>query len=255
MKTRRPGSILSMLYLAAGILVVKVTAAVVWNYLDYLPPDFRSDFLRDREAYFFGSYQWAFYAHLAAGPVSLLLGLFLVSERVRQRLPELHRRLGRIEGMLVLLVVAPSGLWMAKHAQAGAVAGAGFALLALATAGCVAMGWKTAMQRRLAEHRRWMWRMFLLLCSAVVIRVAGGFATVVGIDAAWWDPMMAWACWLLPLTTYELLRRARPAEPISRRQRETDGVGQSAMGMPDASGRIARAQSLDSGNRLLIGRI
>jgi uncharacterized membrane protein len=212
MKTRRPGSILSMLYLAAGILVVKVTAAVVWNYLDYLPPDFRSDFLRDREAYFFGSYQWAFYAHLAAGPVSLLLGLFLVSERVRQRLPELHRRLGRIEGMLVLLVVAPSGLWMAKHAQAGAVAGAGFALLALATAGCVAMGWKTAMQRRLAEHRRWMWRMFLL-------------------------------------------RRARPAEPISRRQRETDGVGQSAMGMPDASGRIARAQSLDSGNRLLIGRI
>lgn len=188
----------------AALLIVKVTAGIVLKYRDYLPPNFGSDFLQGREAYFFGYYRWAFYTHLASGPVALLLGLVLINEPFRLRFPNWHRSLGRIQAAGVLLLVAPSGLWMAFRAAAGPIAVAGFATLAIATGMCVALGWRAAVTRRFADHRRWMWRCYLLLCSAVVLRLIVGLAIVTGFHAAWLDPATAWASWLLPLAAFEL---------------------------------------------------
>ncbi len=143
--------------LLALVLVLKVTASIVWNYRDYFPPNFRSDFLQGRQAYFFGEYAAAFYAHVAAGPATLLLGLLLVSDRFRQRWPLWHRRLGKLQIALVLLLLVPGGLWMARYAASGAVAGAGFGALAIATGGCALLGWRSAVRRRFEQHRRWMW--------------------------------------------------------------------------------------------------
>jgi hypothetical protein len=190
---------------AAAALVVKVTLSIVLGYRDYLPPNFRADFLLGRESYFFGAYRWAFYAHIVAGPVALLAGLLLVSERFRVRRPAVHRWLGKWQIPLVTLVVAPSGAWMAWYAQSGGVAGLGFFLLAVATAGCAVMGWLAAAGRRFEEHRRWMWRCFLLLCSAVVVRLVGGLATVTGGDAEWVYPLTAWVSWLGLLAAFELV--------------------------------------------------
>ena len=139
-----------------------------------------------------------------AGPVTLVLGLILVSDRFRLRFPQWHRTLGKTQGMVVLFLLAPSGLWMARYAQTGAVAGAGLTALAIATATCVLFGWRAAVKRRFAEHRRWMWRCFLLLCSAVVLRLIGGFVTVTGIGQEWGYPMATWVSWLGPLAVYEL---------------------------------------------------
>jgi hypothetical protein len=104
---------------AAAALVLKVTLSIVLGYRDYFPPNFRADFLLGRESYFFGAYRWAFYAHIVAGPVALLAGLALVSERFRRRWPAWHRALGKLQIALVTLVVAPSGAWMAWYAQSG----------------------------------------------------------------------------------------------------------------------------------------
>lgn len=193
--------------LLAGLLVVKVTASVVLGYRDYFPPNFAADFLRGRESYFFGAYRWAFYAHLAAGPVTLVLGLLLVSNGFRQRWPRWHRNVGKTQILLILMLLVPSGLWMARYAQLGVVSGAGFATLALATGACAWLGWRTAVKRRFAEHRVWMVRCFLLLCSAVVLRVIGGLATVTGVGSTWSYPLAAWASWLVPLAAFECYRR------------------------------------------------
>ena len=201
-RTLRP-----FLVILATLLVIKVAAVTVLSCADYLPPSFRVDFLRGREAYFYGSYRWAFYGHIFSGPLSLLLGLILISERFRLRFARWHRRLGKIQGMLVLSLVVPSGLWMARYAEAGPIAGLGFASLAVTTGVCVALGWQAAMQRRFAAHRLWMERCFVLLCSAVVIRVIGGLATVMAAEAMWIDPAAAWLSWLGPLALFEILRR------------------------------------------------
>jgi hypothetical protein len=198
-----------VLTILSVLLVCKVTASVVIGYRHYLSPDFQSDFLLGREAYFWGAYGWAFYAHLASGPASLVLGTILISDQFRKRFPAWHRRLGRVQGLLVLLVLAPSGLWMARYAAGGTVSALGLGSLAIATAGCVALGWQAAVQRRFADHRRWMGRTYMLLISAVVIRIIGGAATVAGYNALWLYPFSTWASWLLPLAAFEAAVWAR----------------------------------------------
>jgi uncharacterized membrane protein len=199
----------------ACLLVCKTVVAVILSYPSYFPPNFRSDFLLDRRAYFFGPYQWAFYAHIVSGPFTLIAGLVLISDAVRQRFPVWHRRLGRMQVLLVLCVVAPSGWWMAWYAVSGPFAAAGFATLAVVTAVCVAKGWRAAARRRFDEHRRWMLRCFVLLCSAVFLRTIGGISDVLG--AAWFYPFAAWVSWLLPLFLLELLQ----ASPWSVRLRQS----------------------------------
>jgi hypothetical protein len=196
-----------VLIVLAVALILKVTASVVSNYQNYYPPNFTSDFLRGREGYFFGAYQWAFYTHILSGPVALVAGLILISERFRGCFPRWHRYLGRVQVANVLLLVTPSGLWMAGHAAAGPIAGAGLATLAVATASCAGLGAQAAMRRRFVEHRRWMWRCYLLLCSAVVLRLIVGLVTVVGITTPWVDPLAVWLCWLVPLVAFEVCER------------------------------------------------
>jgi len=197
----------------AAVLVVRVVASVLMGYRRYAPPDFRSDFLRGREAYFWGGYAWAFYVHIASGPLVLLIGLFLVGDRARRWSPAWHRRLGWAQVAIVLGLVTPSGLAMARYAASGPVAAAALASLAVATAACTAIGARAAATRRFAAHRRWMWRSYLLLASAVVLRLIGGLGIVLGVTAPRYDPLATWLCWLLPLAAFEALERSkrRPA--------------------------------------------
>ncbi len=206
-----------ILTLLAGVLILKVTGSVISNYGDYLPPNFQSDFLHGREHSFFGVYEWAFYTHIFSGPVSLILGLVLVSERFRSHFPRWHRYLGRLQVACVLLLVTPSGLAMASHTAAGPIAAASLATLAIATAACISLGTRSAMRGRFVDHRRWMWRCYLLLCSAVVLRLIGGLATVAELNAPWIDPLATWMSWVIPITAFELRERARgKSGPVER---------------------------------------
>jgi hypothetical protein len=228
MEKSRSIRLLRILRLLACVLILKVTLSVVLGYRDYLPPDFASDFLRGREAYFFGPYQWAFYSHIVVGPVTLVLGLILVSEQFRTRYRMWHRWLGKIQAMIVLVILVPSGLWMAPYAETGAVAAAGFFMLSIATGVCVLFGWRMAVRRRFAEHRRWMARCFLLLCSAVVLRLFGGLLTATGVGAAGSYPLAAWASWLAPLAVFEFVstkrgRLTRAAIPDGRHSSASAG--------------------------------
>ncbi|MCA9072877.1 MAG: DUF2306 domain-containing protein, partial [Planctomycetaceae bacterium] len=154
-------------------------------------------------------YSLAFYPHIAVGPITLVLGMLLLSDRFRLRFPGWHARLGKLQVAGILLLLVPSGFWMAFYAQAGWDVKIGFALLALATGLCAAMGWKTALQRRFHHHRLWMWRCYVLLCSAVVTRLLGGFFTITDIGEDWTYLLAAWGSWLVPLGVFEATRIIR----------------------------------------------
>jgi hypothetical protein len=141
------------------------------------------------------------------------LGTLLLSDRFRRVALTWHRRLGRVQGICILLLLVPSGLWMAWYAATGTVAALGLGSLAVATAACVLLGWRAAVERRIADHRSWMWRTYMLLISAVVIRMIGGLATVTGLDALWLYPLATWASWLLPLAVFESIQRLDSPRP------------------------------------------
>lgn len=207
----RSDNIFRLIRLLVFVLIVKVTVTVVMVYRNYLPPNFDSEFLLGRDSYFFGSYGIAFYFHILAGPITLLLGIVLLSKRFRLKFRMWHRRLGQIQ-IAIVVVLSISGLWMSRYAQGGTVAAIGFGSLSFATGISAFVGFRSAMKRRFHEHRRWMMRNYILLCSAVVLRLTAGVAVFFEVDAEWVYPMTSWTSWLVPLALYELhIRWTAPA--------------------------------------------
>jgi uncharacterized membrane protein len=201
----------------AVVLILRVLVAILLNYPDYFPPNFDSLFLQGREATFAGAYPPAFYVHIFTGPVVLLGGLVLLSEHVRRRYGPLHRVLGRIQVTLLLLLVLPSGVVMSRHAFGGWPAGLSFLLLSAATAGCAVAGVVHARRCRFDQHRVWMLRSYVLICSAVALRLISGAAGLVGVPSPEEAYVVAaWSSWLFPLAIYEIARRW-PAPRQSRR--------------------------------------
>ena len=118
----------------------------------------------------------------------------------------MHRVLGRVQIGLILLLICPSGMIMSFGASAGPIATLGFLVLVILTGATAVAGWRNAVRRRFRTHELWMQRCYLLLCSAVVIRVWGGLGTVLEIEAPWWNQSAAWGSWLIPLLIFEIWR-------------------------------------------------
>jgi len=211
---------LRVLQWLAANLILRVLVAIVAEYPRYFPPDFESPFLMGRESTFRGAYRVAFYAHIVAGPIVLLNGLILLNDRLRTRRPSWHRMLGRIQAILVVFVLAPSGIVMAGESYGGWAAGACFALLAILTAGYTAVGVRSAIRGRFESHRHWMLRSYVLICSAVALRLVSGALEQIGVS----DPeaayvAAAWCSWLLPLAGFEILNRASGSDGVAIRDR------------------------------------
>lgn len=200
--------LLTALRWLAVALVLRVLVTIVANYPDYFPPNFDALFLQGREAMFGGAYRVAFYAHIFAGPVVLLNGLLLLSESVRRRYRGLHRGLGWLQVVVLLGLVLPTSVVMSRYAFGGWASGLSFLLLSVATAGCAVAGVVQAKRRRYDRHRRWMLRCYVLICSAVVLRLISGAAGLLGVsnpEAAY--VAAAWGSWLGPLAIYEVAER------------------------------------------------
>jgi uncharacterized membrane protein len=192
----------------AALLILRVLVAILANYPDYFPPNFDSLFLQGREATFAGPYPPAFYVHIFSGPVVLFNGLLLMSTYIRRHYGGLHRFLGYVQVVVLLVFVLPSSVVMSWHAFGGWPAGLSFLLLSAATAGCAIIGVAHARRRRYAMHRRWMLRCYVLICSAVSLRLISGAAGLVGVPSPEGAYIIAaWSSWLIPLATYELVER------------------------------------------------
>lgn len=196
-------------------LVLRILASILSNYPDYFPPNFDSLFLQGREATFTGGYRVAFYVHILSAPFVLASGLIMLSEWVRRRAGAVHRVLGRIHVGVLLVLVLPSSAAMSREAFGGWAAGASFLLLTTATAACAIVGVSYARRRQYARHRRWMLRTYVLVCSAVALRLISGAAGSIGVA----DPerayvLAAWVSWTVPLAMFEIAERLRSSAPV-----------------------------------------
>jgi uncharacterized membrane protein len=192
----------------AVVLILRVLVAILANYSDYFPPNFDSLFLKPHEATFTGAYRTAFYVHIFSGPVVLFNGLILLNDYVRRRHRGLHRAVGWVQVVLLLLFVLPSSVVMSRQAFGGWPAGLSFLLLSAATAGCAVAGVVHACRRRYDRHRRWMLRCYVLICSAVALRLISGAASLAGVPSPEGAYVVAaWSSWLLPLAACEIAER------------------------------------------------
>ncbi|HKA87617.1 MAG TPA: DUF2306 domain-containing protein [Haliangiales bacterium] len=154
-------------------------------------------------------------AHVVAAVICLPACLLLFSTAVVRRAPRLHRWLGRVTGVLVLLALVPSGFYLSLFAKGGLPSTLGFMLSGIITAVAMVQGVRTARARRFVEHRRWALHVLGQLSVAVVSR-----AMLFAFDAAGVEEELAYlvSLWLPvvgSLVLVELVTR-RPKLAIRR---------------------------------------
>ncbi|QDT05311.1 hypothetical protein K227x_37110 [Rubripirellula lacrimiformis] len=189
---------------AIALLLLKVLGFLLAEYRFYFPADFQSAFLSGSEHYFVGWYPVAFYTHIIVSPIALLSATWLMFSGNRPSDRSAHRRVAKVHVVILVTLLAPTGIAMSIHAHAGPIAGAGFAALAIATAGTAVMAAVAASRSRMPDHRRWATRCYLLLLSPLILRFAAGLAAVTQFESEGFYQFNAWFSWIVPLVGYQL---------------------------------------------------
>lgn len=148
----------------------------------------------------------AFYSHIIVASVALLLVPFQLWPGMRSRRIQLHRVLGRIYGISIL-VGGISGLWLAVTTTSGITASWGFALLAVVWVGATVIGIGSAIGGDVGAHQRWMIRSAALTMAAVALRIYLGIGVVAGFRYEYIAGLLAWICWVPNLIIAELIIR------------------------------------------------
>ena len=76
-------------------------------------------------------YMTGFYMHIFGGGVALLTGWPQFKQKLRTNHLGLHRTLGKIYVIVILLISAPAGLYLARYADGGLTSAMGFSFLAI----------------------------------------------------------------------------------------------------------------------------
>lgn len=193
-----------VLYLGIVLVSAKVFLSILYQYQWYFPPDFdASPFLAGRRFTFTGLYRIAFYVHIAAGPLALMLGTILLASGRLARWKRAHRILGKTQLLVILATVVPSGLVMSVQAYAGPIAEIGFMVQSILTGVTVVVAAAFARTGNIISHRVWAIRCYVLLWSPLLLRVIAGWMIVTGMESVWTYRINAWLSWLLPLFLFE----------------------------------------------------
>jgi len=186
----------------AAVLAVSVAVVSVRYFLISLevaaPPDLFAAVSQRR---------FVFYAHVAGGIVALFVGAWNFLKVSRRRFLFLHRWLGRIY-LVSVLVGGLAGLSLATTAQGGLAGKLGFGMLAVLWLATGAMAFYRIKNYDIVLHRQWMIRNYSLTFAAVTLRIwIPLLIGVAGYDFQEGYAAIAWISWVPNLIIAEFLLR------------------------------------------------
>ncbi len=145
-------------------LMARITVA-------YIPYNTDVGFLRIKQQYIDIDYwRTAFFIHVYASMWVLFAGFTQFSKQLLKNNPRLHRTMGYIYVVDVLLITGPAGLIMGFYANGGLWSRVAFVLLAVLWIYFTAMALIKAKQKNFKAHRNYMIRSYALTLSALTLR-------------------------------------------------------------------------------------
>lgn len=186
---------------ASWILMTVLGAFVAaYAFMGIVIPGVRSPVLTD----IFASRALRGIGHLGGGGVAMVAGAFQFNLKLRFESPRVHRTLGKVYVIAVLVGGAAGGL-LAPWSDGGVPAHYGFGMLAVLWVGTALVAWTNARAGDFTAHRAWMIRSYALCLAAVTLRVYLPIMEAAGVpfDAAY--PAIAWLCWVPNLVLAEWL--------------------------------------------------
>ncbi len=171
----------------------------------YMPYNTDVGFLRIKQQYIdIDQWRIAFFIHVYASIWVLMAGFTQFSKRLQRNKPRLHRSLGYVYVLNILLVTGPAGLLMGFYANGGLSSRIAFVLLAVLWIYFTAMAIVKARQGEYTAHRNFMIRSYALTLSALTLR-AWKYAITNTVELPPMDVyrVVAWVGWGLNLLIAE----------------------------------------------------
>ena len=194
--SRRGLAIVLCLVAAVGLVFV---AGVALPYFGMDPAQFKSYWPR----------RWWLLLHISTGIIALLTGPVQLWLGITDRRPGLHRRLG-IVYLLAVLVSSMAAFYLASHTDLGWVFGSGLASLGIAWLVTSGMAY-TAIRRHLIEQdKEWMIRSYVVTTAFVTFRVCYLVVQNAGVGTLQEQlAVSSWFCWAVPLLITEAWLQGR----------------------------------------------
>jgi uncharacterized membrane protein len=186
----------------------------------YIPYNTDVGFLRIKQQYI-GIDHWriAFFIHVYASMWVLFAGFTQFSNRLQKNQPKLHRTLGYIYVVDVLLITGPAGLVMGFYANGGLWSRIAFVLLAVLWIYFTAMALVKAKQKNFKAHRNYMIRSYALTLSAITLRAwKYGITNTMTLPPMDVYRVVAWLGWVGNLIFAEWLIFRQKKSPFLKRE-------------------------------------
>ena len=194
-----------------SFLMLKIT-------LPYLSMDDHTGFLRIKQHVInIGAWKLAFYVHVFTSMFALLAGFTQFSPSILANRSSLHRSIGKLYIVVILLLSGPSGLIMALYANGGWVSQLAFALLSVCWWGTTFLAYRAIRQRKIRLHQEMMWRSYALTLSALTLR-AWKWLIVWSFEPHPMDVYMivAWLGWVPNLLLIEWMLHRKKAKVLEK---------------------------------------
>lgn len=192
--------------------ISRIAIAVLATFIGLYPLFyfFQNDFglMGNKNSALVTSLLWssAFYGHITAGGLALLVGWVQFNQRIRIASPTLHRNLGKLY-LLFALCSSASAAYLALHADGGVIAALGFLCLAIVWFTTTLLGYTSILKGRVNQHREFLIFSYAACFAAVTLRILLPVLFAVYQDFIKAYVLVAWLCWLPNMLVAYLITR------------------------------------------------
>ena len=152
--------------------VIFFSVLLVINTIPYFDFSKSHPFIHERLPLFnISLYSFCFYTHIAAGILCITSVLIQFSQVILQKQTKLHIWSGRIYVFVVLLIAAPTGMFMSFFAKGSVMEKILFMLMAIIWLYTTVRGVETILKKNVKAHKQWMIRSYAMALTAVTFRI------------------------------------------------------------------------------------
>lgn len=160
------------LFIFFWLPIIFFSLLLIYNTIPYFSFSKQFSFIEERAVLFLKPlYSISFYVHIFAGMFCIGSALLQFSQAILKKRKAIHIWSGRIYVFVVLLLGAPTGMYMSFFAKGTGAEKGLFMFMAISWFFFTLKGFTTILQKNVLAHKNWMIRSYAMALTAVTFRV------------------------------------------------------------------------------------
>ncbi|MBO6792555.1 MAG: DUF2306 domain-containing protein [Balneolaceae bacterium] len=184
--------------------------------ISYLFIDSNTGFLSGKSGELLSSTLWwiGFYLHISFGGIALFVGWSQFISRVRQKYPKIHRIIGKIY-VISVIISSIAGIGIGFFATGGVISATGFVLLGVVWFSFTVDAVRFIKAGDVINHQKAMIISYAVCFAAVTLRIYLGPLIMFFDDFVIAYRIVAWLCWVPNIAVALMIVRTHPSPEIT----------------------------------------